>query len=70
MTTVRKHVFSMTGQRRDHRDHAPSHPKGRKVPAPADYREEISEEYLNALDKCLVTEFEGETFEVVRGPAW
>lgn len=70
MTTLRKHGFSMTGQRRDRRDHAPSHHTGRKVPPAANYREEISEEYLNELDKCLVTEFEGETFEVVRGPAW
>jgi hypothetical protein len=60
----------MTGQHKNRRDHAPSHPKAREVPAPVDYREEIGEDYLDALDKCLAPEFEGETFEVVRGPAW
>jgi hypothetical protein len=64
MTTLRKH---MTEQRRRRHDR---HAKGREVPPPADYCEEISEGYLDALDKCLAAEFEGETFEVVRGPAW
>jgi hypothetical protein len=70
MTTARKHFSSMTGQRKRRRDPAPTHPKGRQVPPPADYCEEISEDYLDALDKCLAAEFEGETFEIVSGPAW
>jgi hypothetical protein len=44
--------------------------RGHQVPQPADYCEGISEDYLNAIDKYLAHEFEGETFEIVSGPAW
>ncbi len=70
MTAARK-SSSLTSHRKHHRRaHDGSHPQGREVPAPADYCEDISEEYLDVLDKCLAAEFEGEIFEVVRGPAW
>jgi hypothetical protein len=71
MTAAKKHRSSVTGQRKhSRREHTHSHPKGREVPFPADYCEEVSEDYLDALDKHLAAEFEDETFAVVRGPAW
>jgi hypothetical protein len=39
-------------------------------PPPADYSEDVSDEYLDAIERILASEWEGQTFVQVSGPAW
>ena len=41
----------------------------KEIPA-ADYSDEVSEAHFSALNALVAAEFEGETFELVSGPAW
>jgi hypothetical protein len=71
MTAAVRKIHPMSSHRKAHRsEHAPIHPKGRKTPPPADYTEDVNEQYLDALEKCLAPEFEGKEFVRVSGPAW
>jgi hypothetical protein len=41
-----------------------------RAPAPADYCDEVTDEQMEAVSQLVAREFQGETPEVINGPAW